>query len=55
MDLGRILDMSSFSFVPIEWQEPRKIDDLLLKVDNWEEYAEIHGAQYIHNYDDTVY
>lgn len=49
-DLGRILDMSRFSYVPIEWQDPKKIDDCLLEIESWQEYMEFEGNAYMTEY-----
>lgn len=42
-DLDWVMFMDDYADVEVEWQEPRKIDNLLLEIENWREYMESQG------------
>lgn len=45
-DLSYILDMYNYSDnIKVEWQDPKKIDDSLLEIENWREYMETQGDE----------
>ncbi len=42
-DLDWVMFMDDYSDVKVIWEEPRKIDDCLLEIENWREYMESQG------------
>lgn len=44
--LDWVMFMDDYTDVKVIWEEPRKIDDILLEIENWREYMELQGEEY---------
>ena len=44
--LDWVMFMDDYSDVKVVWEEPKYIDDCLLKIKNWREYMESQGKEY---------